>query len=62
MVLVLMGWFNIYAAVFNDSHQSIFDTSQSYGMQLVWILSSLFLAFVILVIDGEFFPRGSYVI
>lgn len=62
MVLVLMGWFNIYAAVFNDSHQSIFDTSQSYGMQLVWILSSLFLAFVILVIDGEFFPRASYVI
>jgi len=62
MVLVLMGWFNIYAAVFNDSNQSIFDTSQSYGMQLVWILTSLFLAFIILVIDGEFFPRASYVI
>lgn len=43
-------------AVYNDDHTSIFDTSQSYGMQLVWILSSFFLAFVILVIDGEFFP------
>lgn len=62
LVLVTMGWFNIYAAVFNESHQSIFDTTQSYGMQLVWILSSLFLAFVILIIDGEFFPRASYVI
>jgi rod shape determining protein RodA len=62
LVLVTMGWFNIYAAVYNESHQSIFDTTQSYGMQLVWILSSLFLAFIILIIDGEFFPRASYVI
>lgn len=62
LVLVTMGWFNIYAAVYNEEHQSIFDTSQSYGMQLVWIGASLFLAFVILVIDGEFFPRFAYMI
>jgi len=62
LVMVAMGWFNIYAAVYNEEYKSIFDTSQSYGMQLVWIVTSLFLAFVILVIDGEFFPKFAYVV
>jgi rod shape determining protein RodA len=62
LLLVAMGWFNIYAAVYNDEHQSIFDTTQSYGMQLVWIVSSLVIAFMILVIDGEFFPKFAYVL
>lgn len=62
LLMVTMGWFNIYAAVYNEEYKSIFDTSQSYGMQLVWIISSLFIAFVILVIDGEAFPRLAWVI
>jgi rod shape determining protein RodA len=60
LVMVTMGWFNIYAAVYNEEYKSIFDTTQSYGMQLVWIVTSLFIAFVILVIDGEFFPRFAW--
>jgi rod shape determining protein RodA len=62
LILVIMGWFNIYAAVYNEEYNSIFDTSQSYGMQLVWIASSLMIAFVILVIDGEFFPKFAWVL
>ena len=62
LVLVTMGWFNIYAAVYNEEYKSIFDTSQSYGMQLVWIVTSLFIAFSILVIDGEFFPSFAYLL
>ena len=62
LILVIMGWFNIYAAVYNEEYKSIFDTSQSYGMQLVWIGSSLMIAFVILVIDGEFFPKFAWIL
>ena len=62
LILVIMGWFNIYAAVYNEEYKSIFDTSQSYGMQLVWIGTSLLIAFVILVIDGEFFPKFAWVL
>ncbi|MCB0819318.1 MAG: rod shape-determining protein RodA [Bacteroidetes bacterium] len=62
LVLVTLGWFNIYAAVYNEEYKSIFDTSQSYGMQLVWIVSSLVIAFMILIIDGEFFPSFAYVL
>ena len=35
VLLVFMGWLNIYAAVFDEDHQNIFDTSQKYGKQLI---------------------------
>jgi rod shape determining protein RodA len=60
LVMVFMGWSNIYAAVYNEEHQSIMDASQSYGKQLVWIITALFIALVILIIDGEFFPTFAY--
>jgi len=60
LIMVLMGWFNIYAAVYNEEHQSIMDASQSYGKQLIWIITAFFIALVILIIDGEFFPTFAY--
>lgn len=60
LVFVLMGWLNIYAAVYNEEHQSIFDMSQNYGRQLLWIGTSLLIALAILVIDGKFFAAFSY--
>ncbi len=61
-LLVLIGWVNIYAAVYNQEHQYIFDLSQNYGKQLIWIGTSAFLALVILIIDAKFFSTFSYVI
>ncbi len=59
---VIMGWFNIYSAVYNENHKSIFDLTQNYGKQMVWIISSIVLAIFILVIDGKFFEAFAYVI
>jgi rod shape determining protein RodA len=59
-VLVLMGWLNIYAAVYNEEHQNIFDTSQKYGMQLIWIGSAAFIAIFILIIDAGFYTVFAY--
>lgn len=59
LLLVFMGWLNIYAAVFNEEHQSIFDTTQRYGKQLIWIGLSVFVALVIMLIDGKFFSTFS---
>lgn len=50
-----MGWLNIYAAVFSEEHVSIFDTSQRYGMQLIWIAIAWLIAIVILTIDSSFY-------
>lgn len=51
--LVLMGWISIYAAVFNVEHQSILDTSQKYGKQLIWIGTSIIIILGILFLDGR---------
>ncbi len=61
-VLVMMGWVNIYAAVFNEEHQSIFDISQRYGKQLLWIAAAVFMIFILLIIDAKFFSTFAYAI
>lgn len=62
LLLVFIGWINIYAAVYNEEHKSIFDLSQNYGKQLIWIISSVVLALIILMIDIKFFSSFSYII
>ena len=59
-VMVIIGWFNIYAAVYNEEHSSIFDFTQSYGKQTFWIAGAFFIAMMILVIDGKFYAAFSY--
>ncbi len=61
-ILVLIGWVNIYAAVYNENNQSIFDLSQNYGKQLLWIVISSFIGIAILIIDSRFFSIFSYAI
>ncbi len=58
--LVLIGWISIYAAVYNELYSSIFDMSQNYGKQLIWIGTSVFLALVIIIIDAKFFSTFSF--
>lgn len=61
-LLVFIGWINIYAAVYNQEHQSILDMSQIYGKQLIWILTSIVLIFGILLIEAKFYSTFSYLI
>lgn len=60
LMLVLMGWINIYAAVYNEEHHSIFDLSQRYGKQLVWIMASIVLIFIIYLVDTKFYFFFTY--
>lgn len=60
LTLVLMGWISIYAAVYNNEHASIFDLSQSYGKQMLWIGTSLALALMIILTDAKFFNAFAY--
>jgi len=62
LLMIFMGWVNIYAAEYKEHHQSILDISQNYGKQLIWIVTSLLIAAVILSIDIKFFPSFSYII
>ncbi len=60
LTLVLMGWISIYAAVYNNEHSSIFDLSQSYGKQMLWIGTALVLALMIMLTDAKFFNAFAY--
>jgi rod shape determining protein RodA len=55
LLMVIMGWFNIYAAVYNEEHKEIFDLSQRYGKQFIWILAALVLAVFVVIIDSRFY-------
>ena len=55
LLLVFMGWINIYAAVYNEEYNSILDASQKYGKQLLWICAASVLAISILLVDSKFF-------
>jgi len=60
LLLMLLGWVMIYSAVYDENHSSIFDMSQRYGKQLLWIMLSLLLGAVILLIDAKFFNAFAY--
>lgn len=62
LVLVILGWINIYAAVYNEEHRSILDLSQRYGKQLVWILAALLLAITVFLIDTKFWSFFAYIL
>lgn len=53
--LVLFGWINIYAAVFNEEFGNIWDTSQEYGKQLIFIGAGLVLILVVLLSDARLY-------
>ena len=55
LALVMVGWFSIFSAKYNELHPSIFDFSMEYGKQLVWIGAALLIGFVVLLIDAKFF-------
>ncbi len=59
-ILVFLGWVNIYAAVFNEEYNSIFDISQRYGKQLIWIGAAFIIAFFILITESRFYQFFAY--
>ncbi|MDY6436306.1 MAG: rod shape-determining protein RodA [Bacteroidales bacterium] len=62
LALSLIGLFSIYAAAFNEAHPHIYDMSQNYGKQLLFIGISLVVGFVILLVDAKFFNVFAYII
>ncbi len=57
--LMFIGWISIYAAVYDEEHHSIFDLSQRYGKQLLWIALAVVLALFVMLTDPKFFNAFS---
>jgi rod shape determining protein RodA len=59
-VIVFIGWINIYSAVYNPTHANIFDFSQRYGKQFIWIMTGFLMAFLVMLSEASFFSVFSY--
>jgi len=62
LVLAILGWINIYAAVYSEDHHSIVDLSQRYGKQMIWIIAAIVLAITVFLIDLKFYFFFAYVL
>ena len=60
LLLILIGWVNIYASIHSDGPASIIDYNFRCGKQFVWILTAFGLAALILfVIPAQFWESAS---
>ncbi|MBT8311367.1 MAG: rod shape-determining protein RodA [Flavobacteriaceae bacterium] len=57
LLLVAIGWVNIYSTTLSDEGRSIFDFSQLYGKQLFFIGVSLVTVVIILAIEAALYER-----
>ncbi|MBY0245533.1 MAG: rod shape-determining protein RodA [Sphingobacteriaceae bacterium] len=55
IALSAIGFFSIYATVYNPEKMDGFSFTSSYGKQLIYILSGLIIGFFILLVDMRFF-------
>ena len=62
LILAAIGISTIYAAAFNENNPSIFDMSQYYGKQALFLMLSLFMGLIIMLIDAKFFNTFAYII
>ncbi len=64
ILLVIMGWLNIYSSSLSSIEQetSIFDFSQIYGKQFLFILFAIPMIFVVLSVDAKFYEKYSSII
>jgi rod shape determining protein RodA len=58
-LLVGIGWLNIYSSTFNESGTSLFDLTQLYGKQLMFIGISIALIILVMALDAHFYERFS---
>ncbi|MGB6152582.1 MAG: rod shape-determining protein RodA [Pricia sp.] len=61
LLLVTIGWVNIYSSTFTENDASIFDFGTLHGKQLFFILASFASVVILLALEASFYERFSSV-
>jgi rod shape determining protein RodA len=61
-LILAFGWMNIYSANIMEAESGVFDFSQRFGKQLIWIGASIVLAVLLFILDAKFYFYFSYVL
>lgn len=57
MLLLIMGVATVYSTAYNEDHPNLFDFSQKYGKQVIWLGVSLFLGLMVFLIDSDIYRK-----
>jgi rod shape determining protein RodA len=57
LILITMGIATLYSVAFNEKNPNIFDISQLYGKQIMWLGIALFLGFIVYLIDSDIYKK-----
>ena len=57
ILLMIVGLSTVYSVAYNPEHPSIFDFSQKYGKQVMWLGISLFLGLMVFLIDSDIYRK-----
>lgn len=57
MLMMVMGVATVYSVAYDPDHPSIFDFSQKYGKQIIWMAVSLFLGLLVFLIDSDIYRK-----
>ena len=60
MLLVIAGWLNIYSASLPEVEAALFDITQIYGRQMLFIGLSLPLILILLFTEAKIFEKLSF--
>ena len=59
IVLVALGWLNIYSSSYTSVNSNVFDTSQYFGKQLLFIILTIPIIIIILSVDAKVYEKFS---
>ncbi len=62
MLIIAFGWMNIYSANIMEAEGGIFDLSERFGKQIMWIGASLIMAVFLLMLDAKFYINFAYIL
>ena len=57
VLLLIMGLSTVYSVAYKPEHPSLFDFSEKYGKQIMWIGLSLFLGVCVFLIDSDIYRK-----
>lgn len=57
LLLLAMGLATVYSTAYDPEHPSIFDFSQKYGKQVMWLAVSMFLGLMVFLIDSDIYKK-----
>jgi rod shape determining protein RodA len=57
MLMLILGVATVYSTAYNEDHPNLFDFSQKYGKQMIWLVVSLFLGLMVFLIDSDIYRK-----